>query len=216
MKILTHKQLATLEFLSKNSFFSNNFYFTGGTALAEIYLKHRLSEDLDFFSDDLYADDILLSEINKLKVALKIKQIKYQKDKNRQIFNLIFPDKEIIKLEFVYFPFGKLTDKKIYKELNIRVDSAESIATNKILALYENVGSKHIFDLYWIIKKYKNLNLKKLHQGAQNKFGVDIDKVVFIEKALEAIDNIDKIKPLFFKNFKVTKKQLIDFVLSIK
>ena len=83
MKILTNKQLQIIKFLSKNNFFSNSFYFTGGTALAEIYLNHRLSEDLDFFSDDLYADEVLLDEINKLKIALKIKQIKYQKDKNR-------------------------------------------------------------------------------------------------------------------------------------
>jgi hypothetical protein len=28
-----------------------DFYLTGGTALAEFYLQHRLSEDLDFFSE---------------------------------------------------------------------------------------------------------------------------------------------------------------------
>ncbi|EKD56103.1 MAG: hypothetical protein ACD_58C00297G0008 [uncultured bacterium] len=216
MKILTNKQIQILNFLSRSNFFSHNFYFTGGTALAEIYLKHRLSEDLDFFSDDLYSDEVLLGEINKLKSNFKIKQIKYQKDKNRQIFNLIFSDKDIIKLEFVYFPFGKLMDKKISKEFNIRVDSVKSVAENKILALYENVGSKHIFDLYWIAKKNKNLSLKKLHSGAIKKFGVEIDKVIFLEKSLEAIDKIDKIQPLILSGFEVAKKQLIDFVLSIK
>jgi predicted nucleotidyltransferase component of viral defense system len=27
------------------------FYLTGGTALAAYYLRHRLSEDLDFFAE---------------------------------------------------------------------------------------------------------------------------------------------------------------------
>lgn len=216
MKILTAKQLQILKFLSKNNFFSIFFYFTGGTALSAIYLQHRLSEDLDFFCDDLYADEILLREVNKLKSNLKIKQIKYQKDKNRQIFSLTFPDKESIKLEFVYFPFGKLKDKKIAKKIGLRVDSIKSIGENKILALYENTQPKHIFDLYWIVKKNRNLSLKKLHQGAIKKFGVEIDKVVFLEKALEAIDRIDKIQPLLFSKFDITKQQLTKFSLSIK
>lgn len=216
MKILTDKQVKVLKFISKSIFFSNSFYFTGGTALAEIYLKHRLSKDLDFFSDDLYADEVLLNEINKTKIALKIKRIKYQKDRNRQIFNLIFSDKDIIKLEFVYFPFGKLKDKKLSRKINVRIDSIKSIAENKILALYENAGPKHIFDLYWIIRKNKNLSVKKLRSGAVKKFGVEIDKVVFLEKALEAIDKIDKVQPLVLPGFEVTKQQLIDFALTIK
>lgn len=36
---------------SKNSKLRKQFYFTGGTALSAIYLHHRESEDLDFFSE---------------------------------------------------------------------------------------------------------------------------------------------------------------------
>jgi len=54
----------------------------GGTALAYQF-KHRLSEDLDFFSLDLYPDEFILSEINKLKKELKISKIKAIKKQNR-------------------------------------------------------------------------------------------------------------------------------------
>ncbi|MEW5692252.1 MAG: nucleotidyl transferase AbiEii/AbiGii toxin family protein [Candidatus Hydrogenedentota bacterium] len=33
-------------------FFTQKFYLTGGTALSEFYLKHRISEDLDFFCEN--------------------------------------------------------------------------------------------------------------------------------------------------------------------
>lgn len=50
-KILTENQLKILEKISNDNFLIRDFYLTGGTALAEFYLKHRFSEDLDFFSE---------------------------------------------------------------------------------------------------------------------------------------------------------------------
>jgi predicted nucleotidyltransferase component of viral defense system len=35
------------------------FYLTGGTALAAFYLHHRLSEDLDFFSENVFSPNRL-------------------------------------------------------------------------------------------------------------------------------------------------------------
>ena len=51
MEILTpfqHKLLKTIG----TTGIADNFYLTGGTALAEFFLQHRLSEDLDFFTAD--------------------------------------------------------------------------------------------------------------------------------------------------------------------
>jgi len=47
--ILTPIQQSLLSALSKESTVVDNFYLSGGTALAEFYLYHRYSEDLDFF-----------------------------------------------------------------------------------------------------------------------------------------------------------------------
>ena len=47
--ILTERQRQLLNLLSQESYIQQNFYLSGGTALAEYYLHHRLSEDLDFF-----------------------------------------------------------------------------------------------------------------------------------------------------------------------
>lgn len=209
--ILTEKQTVVLHFISKNDILKSGFYFTGGTALAELYLHHRLSEDLDFFSSDLIAGEILIAEIGKLKKIFKNLKISYLKDKNRQRFILKFTDKSNLKLEFVYFPFGSIRSKRINKKFGTKIDSLKSIGENKILALYETAEPKHAFDLYWISKKDPQLNLKRLFSGAKKKFGVEIDKIVFLEKAIEAADKIDKIQPLFFPQFKLSKDKLLQY-----
>jgi hypothetical protein len=48
--ILTPLQQKFLSAVSGNKKIPSSFYLTGGTALAAYYLKHRYSEDLDFFS----------------------------------------------------------------------------------------------------------------------------------------------------------------------
>ena len=50
--ILTSEQHLVLDMAAKDELINSWFYLTGGTALAEFYLRHRLSEDLDFFSDE--------------------------------------------------------------------------------------------------------------------------------------------------------------------
>lgn len=214
-KILNQKQIEVLNFFAKNEFFRSNFYWTGGTALAELFLKHRLSEDLDFFSDDLHSKEILLNQISKLKKETGAQKIKYIENKNRLQFMIEFKNHEKIKLEFVYFPFTQVKHKKVNSKYNLRVDSLKSIGENKVFALYETSEPKHAFDLYWIVKKDKNLTLKKLYKGAAKKFAVEIDKVIFLEKALEAIDRMQKIKPLLLIGFQLPKNKAIEFFRSI-
>jgi len=51
MSILSDNQRRVLDTLSIERAVCEHFYLTGGTALAEFYLEHRFSEDLDFFSE---------------------------------------------------------------------------------------------------------------------------------------------------------------------
>jgi len=49
--ILSVNQQKLLQLIGKDKIICDNFYLTGGMALAEFYLHHRFSEDLDFFSE---------------------------------------------------------------------------------------------------------------------------------------------------------------------
>lgn len=62
---VSKKTLENLELLSKSKILPPNTYLAGGTALA-LYLGHRLSYDLDFFTDRKFQELILLKKISKV------------------------------------------------------------------------------------------------------------------------------------------------------
>ena len=49
--ILDKYQKEFLELVLKEPYILNHYYWTGGTALSELYLKHRESYDIDLFSE---------------------------------------------------------------------------------------------------------------------------------------------------------------------
>ena len=65
MSILSNNQKNILSLLAKEKIINNNFYLSGGTALAEFYLNHRLSEDLDFFSEKEFDGEAISATFKK-------------------------------------------------------------------------------------------------------------------------------------------------------
>jgi hypothetical protein len=53
--LLTDEQRKFLTLFNEEKSLYKKFYLTGGTALSEFYLHHRLSEDLDFFSEEEFS-----------------------------------------------------------------------------------------------------------------------------------------------------------------
>ena len=51
MPLFTQEQKLIFDQIKNNQYLTDNFYFTGGTALSYFYLNHRYSEDMDFFSE---------------------------------------------------------------------------------------------------------------------------------------------------------------------
>lgn len=178
------------------------YVWTGGTALA-YKLHHRLSEDLDFFSLDLYPDEFVLAEINKIKKKLKISSVKNLLNKNRNLFTLQ-RDSQTLKLEFVYFPFESLQKPRIIKEFNLKACSVFDLAINKLFALYERAEAKDVFDLYFLFKERK-YSLNFLIKNIQKKFGVEIDKTNLYKQAKDALENLPLLKPLLIKQVSFDK-----------
>src|SRR5438309_12055909 len=116
--ILTPIQKKALEYLSKDQIFLKHFYFTGGTALSEYYLQHRLSEDLDFFSFEEIEPLWITSIAKALKDILGADSVDIQDSFNRNLVFFTF-GKEILKTEFTYFPFTQLDNPKILNEIKV-------------------------------------------------------------------------------------------------
>ena len=207
MGILTSEQEKFLK--SFFAFFPNqNFFLTGGTALAEYYLKHRLSEDLDLFTIDQSVDfaDVSL-QMNKLINELKLeieKQVSAPaflqfilKDKNSRFLKI-----DIVKDVPVHFG-------KIKKVGNINIDSLENIAVGKLLALFGRTAPKDFIDMYFILKE-KKLSFKKLFELSKKK-DTGLNEFYLAEMFYQ----VTKLKdfPKTLKPF--NKKELVKFFMEL-
>lgn len=173
--ILSENQQNILNIISKDKLICDNFYLTGGTALAEFYLQHRLSEDLDFFSENEFDPQSISVFFEKIKKEAKIKKIEYNQSFNRNLFFLDLTDGAKVKMEFTYFPFERIDKKKKIGDLYI--DSLLDIGVNKVFIIYQNPRSRDFIDLYFILQKDKDLSLGGLIKEAQIKFGNYIDPI---------------------------------------
>jgi predicted nucleotidyltransferase component of viral defense system len=194
--ILTTFQKEVLREIGRSNL-SKDFVWGGGTALAYQYLQHRLSQDLDFFSKDLFPDKYLLTELLKISKNLKIEKIEEYKKFNRHEF-WIERDKKVLKIDFVFYPFPDIKNPKRNKEFNIKIDSIEDILTNKAHTIFERNEPKDVFDFYCILQK-KKIKLSLVLRWVEKKFGVEIDPVLLNSKTLQGISKLDQIKPLILK-----------------
>lgn len=205
-EILNANQLAVLRKISEDKFISEKFYLTGGTALAGFYLRHRLSEDLDFFSEKEFDVSAISVFFQKNRAALKISKIDFQQSYNRNLFFLHLPD-GILKTEFTYFPFTPIS--KVEIQMGIKTDSALDIAVNKLFTIYQRTAARDYIDLYCIVRKYK-WTIDELIKKTKLKFDWHIDPIqlgtqfIKSETASDLPIMIEKIDPKdwreFFKN----------------
>lgn len=169
--ILTSVQNKILQTLGKIPLFSSNYYLTGGTALAEYYLHHRLSDDLDFFTESEVDKIWLNTLVKKISTSIKAEKSDLQESFNRNLVYFVV-DTQTIKTEFTYFPFKQIEKpRQIY---GVNTDSLIDIAVNKFFTIYQKPSARHFIDLYLILaqQKYTWEQLKKL---ARIKFDTNID-----------------------------------------
>lgn len=169
--ILSQNQRKVLNAISQDKKICQFFYFSGGTALAEFYLKHRFSEDLDFFSEDEFDIQAIDVFFKKNKKILGIEKIDYEQSFNRNLFFLQLKN-DVVKTEFTYFPFLRI-DKSL-KINNLKIDSLLDIAVNKIFTIHQKPRARDFIDLYFINKK-TGWKIKELVKRAKIKFDFHID-----------------------------------------
>ena len=99
VEILTTEQKQFLALISKESTLGKRIYFTGGTPLAAFYLHHRLSEDIDLFSETEFSERSLAPLITKAQRKLGITDVAYDIFLGLHTFQLTFPNKSILKKE---------------------------------------------------------------------------------------------------------------------
>lgn len=202
-KILTKTQEKVIKLIAGEPKLAD-FYLTGGTALAGFYLKHRLSDDLDFFTSKPPDSIFLHSFADKIRQALNAKSARFEKIYDRNQFFFDFGKTEL-KLEFTVYPFAQLEKPKTIG--GIKIDSLRDIAANKLMAMLDRFDPKDFADLFFLLKKFK---LQELRHDAEKKFGAKIDNIFLggelmksqrinaLPKMLKPL-TIEKLKKIFTK-----------------
>ncbi len=197
--IIGAKQKFVLEQFKKDKYLKEKFYFTGGTALSLYYLQHRLSVDLDFFSEDKFDINEVITRLNNWK---KLSEFSFTQTniENTHIFLLEFPKNQTVKIDINFYPYKPL--KKHRWIDGIKVNSQLDIAVNKMIAISQRTEVKDFVDLYFLLKEF---TLWDLMDGVKVKFGFKTDPV-FVASDFSKVDSFENmpkmIKPLTLKELK--------------
>ena len=144
-------QQTVFDSFAKDKNLSQKFYFTGGTALSAVYLHHRESEDLDFFSESDFDNDGIIKFIDNIASLINTRSRVTLKERVR-IFELVDDDKNlVIKIDFGYYPHSRL--KKGKRLQGVDVDSLIDISANKITTILQRTDIKDFVDLYYLLKQ---------------------------------------------------------------
>lgn len=164
--ILTQEQKALLLSFS-DSPLSSVFYLSGGTALSAFFLHHRLSEDLDFFTDqDIDIENVLIF----LRAISGVKQTSFEGKYDRRIFMLEYSSGTFLKVEFTKYSFERLAPAQTIGDLLI--DSIEDILANKLMAMTDRKDPKDYIDVYFILQAYPHFKIEEAINQSEKKFGL--------------------------------------------
>jgi len=132
--------------------FAQDFYLTGGTALARFYFHHRESEDLDLFTQnqeiDFAAVNIHMEGIIR-KLGLKtVNQVVTNTYLQFIVENEAGQRLKVDLVKDVPVRFGDVEARG-----KIRLDCLENIGSNKVLAVFGRTDHKDFVDLYYILQE---------------------------------------------------------------
>lgn len=184
--ILSPNQRSILERAAADLAITDQYYLTGGTALAEFYFRHRISEDLDFFSEKSIDEAELAKWVQVTAKTLSV-DVTFQTLREQLIYYFHFPH-DVVKVDFANFPFEHLGEFKRYKRL--RIASIEDIATNKLQAIMTRSRGRDYVDLYEILTNGR-LSIERLTQQYRLKFDVSIPPEQLAKRFNAVLDATD-------------------------
>jgi len=187
-KILSEEQKKFLALFSEEKSLCKKFYFTDGTPLCFFYLFHRISEDIDLFSEKEIELLPIRGFIGKIQKKIKLEKVDYRQFLGLHSFYLYFPKGNILKVDFNFYPFPRIEKGIKYK--NIQVDSVLDIAVNKVQTISMKPRAKDFIDIYFIIKE-KKYNFYDLLMKAKAKFDWHIDPIQLGSRLYEALKLTD-------------------------
>jgi hypothetical protein len=175
--VLNKETAETLETVSAQEFI-RSFCLAGGTACA-IYIGHRISEDLDFFSQEEFSQFEIQNTLRSCGLFL----VDYS-DKHT-ITGRLFQTK----ISFFHYDYPLIAEKENF--LNVKLASLKDIGCMKLDAISSRGSRRDFVDLYFILKAF-NMNLKEFYGFFQEKYGEGNFNHIHLLKSLIYFEDADK------------------------
>lgn len=166
-EVISHEVENTAETLGKLPSLQS-FYLAGGTALA-LYLGHRRSVDLDFFTQQAFHEDVLIATLQGLPdfaVVSKAPQT-------------VYVHLSGTKVSFIGYDYPLLFPLQTFHGL--AVADAQDIACMKLSALASRGARRDFVDLYVVAQQY---GLRHLLDLFRQKFAQANYNLVHVRKSL--------------------------------
>jgi len=198
-----------LEILFATGLGQRSYCFTGGTALAEFYLQHRHSDDLDVFAR---ARRIIRSDYLEARRNLEREGFEVRAESEQEEFVRFFvrePEQSAkeLRVEFARYAGAQLSATNSFGA--IVVDSFEDIAVNKVCAIYGRSEVKDFVDLFFILRESK-FTLDYLVGRAKEKEG-DFDRE---DTVLEFATKLRGVKDLHLHEIRMIKPLVLEDLQS--
>lgn len=177
--VLDEKRLEILPFFVH---LPPTFYLSGGTALA-LQLKHRVSNDFDFFTAQPFDTQQLYEKLH-YDIFKEYPLTIIQEAEN----TLDLLTKNHIKISFLRYRYPLI--RPLHNTPYFQVADYLDIGASKLVAITQRATQKDYFDIYYLLEKS---SLKELFETAQKKYPV-FNPVIYL-KALTYFDDCDTTAP---------------------
>ena len=165
-------------------------YMAGGTAVA-IYLNHRVSLDIDLFTDEEFYCGPIISSIGQ----------RYDTTvTNAAEKNTLIAIVANVRFSLFHYPYPLLKPLVSKPECNIRLASPEDIAAMKVVAIIQRGTAKDFFDMNSLMRTF-GMSLDYLISQVRGKYGVSEDygyqtkrSLVYFDDAVKSLGDVTVIR----------------------
>jgi hypothetical protein len=155
----------------------HHFILAGGTSLA-LRLGHRLSVDLDFFSEEEVLPDLLVGELRAAHLSPEVMQLA------SGTLSVVMED---VRVSLVHCPYPFVDAPQPYEGL--RVASVLDVAAMKLIAIAQRSAKRDFVDLYVILRQ---IPFSTVAARAVQRYGAGFIEPVVVGKGLTWFEDADQ------------------------
>lgn len=171
MEILTEAQRKFLRLTAAVEPLRSSFFLTGGTALAAYFLRHRLSEDLDLFTQTPHAVPLAVAALSDTAAAEGFEVTVVRSFPTFAELRVIGHG-EVLKIDLAEDAPFRLSPTGPGAAEGLALDSLEDISANKLSALFDRATPKDFVDVYFLAADVKPIDAL-VEQARKKHLGMD-------------------------------------------